>query len=703
MKSIARRAATSLALLVTLQLPAVAGTADLAAKSAEAADIVRRAREDAIARVIVRFAEPARAPAQPAAVANGADAILRDVFGLAPAAAGRRSASPMRHAPLFAFKGTLADVEALAADPRVTAIYPDRVSAPSLDKSVAGIGALDFPVSGLTGAGSIVAVIDTGMRKTHAFLAGSVLTEACYSMTTEGDTDPASTCPGLVTESVKVGSASNCTIAERCNHATHVAGIITGARPAGAGTSVPARGVAPAAGIIAIQATHVTKDGLRFYDSDLLKALERVYDLRIAFPGKRIVAVNMSLGGGAFIRDCTAKSPLSDIIWKLRVAGIATIVAAGNDGFSESVASPGCIAAAVTVGASDDDDVIAGFSNRGALVDLFAPGVAIRSSVAGTSTAYASYDGTSMAAPHVAGAVALLRQKFPLANVADIEASLEGSGPGLRDPWTTIEKPATRVDVAAKGVTAPMLLTRNDTPMIFQGLTTTGPFVDVTGTTRTLETSNGTLFYEITSSAPWLVVPSGVRLGSVTTLAKPFTLKFDPLAALKAGPGFHPAEVRIRGQASAVRDSLWAKLDVPLIGVPNDAFSKAIEMKAYRIAGSNVGATLQAGEKDAQVIAGKTVRFGRTVWFRKSWPIGGAHEVHTVGSSIDTVLCVYRGGTLSSLARVGCNDWFIDGHFGPSRVAFMAASGVTYWFQVGSFRSGASDPGKAGGYAITVD
>ncbi|MEM7315716.1 MAG: S8 family serine peptidase, partial [Planctomycetota bacterium] len=105
--------------------------------------------------------------------------------------------------------------------------------------------------------------------------------------------------------------------------------------------------------------------------------------------------------------------------------GVATVVSAGNEGFTGSVGAPGCISTAYTVGSLQDDLNLSSFTNRGQLLDVFAPGSDIESSVLG---GYDSINGTSMAAPHVAGALAQLRQAFPDRPITELMDVLKTTG-----------------------------------------------------------------------------------------------------------------------------------------------------------------------------------------------------------------------------------------------------------------------------------
>jgi subtilisin family serine protease len=114
--------------------------------------------------------------------------------------------------------------------------------------------------------------------------------------------------------------------------------------------------------------------------------------------GVKAVA-NMSLGGGA-------SSALDSAVNNLINDGVIVVVAAGNSRQDACKSSPARVPGAITVAASDVSDIFASFSNRGKCVDIIAPGVGITSDWIGSNTATNTISGTSMASPHVAGAVA---------------------------------------------------------------------------------------------------------------------------------------------------------------------------------------------------------------------------------------------------------------------------------------------------------
>jgi subtilisin family serine protease len=345
--------------------------------------------------------------------------------------------------PFFAAAVDAVTLLQLEQDPDVVSIEEDLPVPPLLAESTSLIEATTAWTAGYTGAGWAVAILDTGVDRNHAFLGGRVVSEACYS-NAGGFGGATSLCPGGASSSTASGSGINCTGYDGCSHGTHVAGI-------SAGNGSTFNGVAPAAGIIAVQVftgfagSYPACGGspcILTFTSDQVAALERVLALRTTF---NIAAVNMSLGGGRYFDQGTcdgANGSRKAIIDSLRSAGIATVVASGNDGWADSLSSPGCISSAISVASTTKADAISSFSNTASFLSLLAPGSSITSSVPG---GFASFSGTSMSAPHVAGAWALLKQRTPAAGVAEILAAFRNTALSVTDPLSGHAFPRIRV------------------------------------------------------------------------------------------------------------------------------------------------------------------------------------------------------------------------------------------------------------------
>ncbi|TDU86577.1 subtilisin family serine protease [Kribbella voronezhensis] len=410
--------------------------------------------------------------------------------------------------PLLALDADEQAIQELAADPNVVSIQEDKVGSPTLASSIPFINADKVQQLGFTGSGQTVAILDTGIDRDHPFFAGRIVSEACYSSVSDAKTQ-ASLCPNGTDTQTGAGAADAETAqclngtTNICRHGSHVAGIAAGN---GAGvTGAPGNGVAPGANIIAIQIYHRVNSGctggspcVQFFDSDFIKGMQRIYDLRNSFT---IASANLSGGDTSNnTTNCDTSMDKAPIDLLLSV-GITTTISAGNESHPAGVGSPGCISTAVTVGAisadasGNDVDSPANYSNRGPLLDLFAPGTSIRSSV--PDDAWASLDGTSMAAPHVAGAIAALRSAYPTATAATLLSYLRDTGVDITYPTSgTTNATTPRIDLLAalqQGNNPPTVTADQSTVNVNEGTTATnsGGFGDPEGRAVTLTASSG--------------------------------------------------------------------------------------------------------------------------------------------------------------------------------------------------------------------
>jgi hypothetical protein len=434
-------------------------------KSASTAgdDLMGKARAAGAVRVIVELRTPFRPEGELAsqtAVRAQQVAIARTQQTLLDRLSGYDAASVKRFAfiPYLALEVDAEGLRQLQADPAVETIRGDELYRPTLAESVALVGGVAAQAAGLSGRGQTVGIIDTGVSNAHPSLSGKVVAEACYSTT---GANSASVCPGGVASTTAAGSGANCdpSIAG-CDHGTHVAGIAAGRAATGSG-------VAPDANIIAIQVFSrfsgssicgSSSPCALAYRSDVLKGLERMQELS---GSHNIAAVNLSLGGRKYasVSACDAgEADYKAVIDNLRSRGVATVVAAGNASYPGAMGAPACISPAISVGSTADGsdgttaDEVSAFSNSAHFLNLFAPGEQIRSSVPGGGLA--TFSGTSMAAPHVVGAIALIKQKSPQATVAQVLQALTATGKPIADPRNGVTKPRIRVDLAAQAISA---------------------------------------------------------------------------------------------------------------------------------------------------------------------------------------------------------------------------------------------------------
>ncbi len=336
----------------------------------------------------------------------------------------------LKYSGMLAAEVSAQELQTLLADPDVQ-VFPNRLHKPLLAQSVQRVYSSQG-VSPFHGDNEwTVAVLDTGVDKSHPFLAGKVVSEACYS---NGGALPqtSSLCPGGGSSSTANNSALPCTLAA-CDHGTRVAGIA-------AGNGASFDGVARDAKLLPIQIySRVQGEEFCFpftscigaFTSDIIAALERIYELRNTFS---IAAVNLSFGSSELFSGTCDDQPEKPIVDLLRAANIPVIAASGNSGNTSMMTAPACISSVIAVAATGDnsdvpfvgDGSISG-NNTSTALDLFAPGVNITSSVPGGG--FATATGTSFAAPHVAGALAAMRHAAPSLSAQAAENLLKSNGP----------------------------------------------------------------------------------------------------------------------------------------------------------------------------------------------------------------------------------------------------------------------------------
>ncbi len=361
-----------------------------------------------------------------------------------------------QHVPYLSMAVDAATLEQMQSDPDIKAVHEDTLSTASIGESTLLVGATTSCSNGFCGAGQTVAILDSGIESDHFFVSGRITHQACFS-TIDEDGDASSLCPNDL--EVQIGTDFDPNAAEACSftgcdHGTHVAGIAAGdGVPAGESFS----GVAPDSSIIAIQIfsridDSVACDGdtpcLSGYQSDLMAALEHVFDQRDNF---NIAAVNMSFGGGEFTSICDVDEdsildPVIILVDFLATVDIAVIASAGNDGYPDALGSPACLSNVISVGSSTKSDTISSFSNSASMLDLLAPGEGINSSVFAGD--FGIKDGTSMAAPHVVGAFAVIRSHLPDASISEILNALKSTGLPVLDERNGLIKPRIQIDAA---------------------------------------------------------------------------------------------------------------------------------------------------------------------------------------------------------------------------------------------------------------
>ncbi len=397
----------------------------------------------------------------------------------------------------------------LRMDPNVLSIEKDSIvtaqaTQPNPTWGIDRIDQADLPLDNSytyasSGAGVKVYVVDTGVLATHAQLAGRV--DAGFSVINDG-----------------FGTS------DRNGHGTHVSGTI-------AGTTY---GVAKSARIVPVRVLDSTGSGST---AGVISGLNWVSG-QISQGVTRAV-VNLSLGGGF-------SAAMNAAVESLVTKGVTVVVAAGNSTADACLSSPSSAPNVLTIGATDNTDKFASYSNFGTCVDLLAPGTGITSAWNTSTTAIATISGTSMATPHVVGAAALLLEssyKTP----AQVSSALKGAA----IPGTITSVPAaTPNSFLYSGPANPVI-----TPAISPATQVISGTVGVPLATPALTPTNfsAAVTYSVASGT----LPAGLALNSTTG-----SVAGTPTAVQAS------TTVVIRGSANAGVQTATASVTISVVAAP---------------------------------------------------------------------------------------------------------------------------------------
>jgi len=264
--------------------------------------------------------------------------------------------------PAVAVRMTTSQIQMFSRLSRVQKIYEDLPMHILLDDSVGQIGADQVHTQGIDGSGVKVCIVDSGVDDSH-FALNSLINEYDF-----------------------VNGDSNAT--DDNGHGTHVAGIV-------ASTNGTYTGVAKDASLMAAKVMNANGSG---YSSDVIAGIEWC-----VLNGADVI--NMSLGGGMYPGSCDDE-PVAQASNAAVDAGVSVFASSGNNGRTNYILAPACASKVISVGAVNDSDSRASYSNGSPELDIVAPGTYIASTYPGGS--FAEMSGTSMASPHAAGVAALL-------------------------------------------------------------------------------------------------------------------------------------------------------------------------------------------------------------------------------------------------------------------------------------------------------
>jgi len=522
----------------------------------------------------------------------------------------------------------------------------------------------------------VVGVLDSGIRLTHQDLAANLWSKSGIHGINAIDGN------GAISSYYPNDSDTG--------HGTHVSGIIGAAGNNGIGIS----GVAWKVKLMGLRFLHGADGTGSVSDS--------------------VTCIDYAIQNGAKIINASYGSPAYsqaeyDAIAAARAAGIIFVAAAGNDsldtdhGNDYPAAYP--LDNIVTVAATDRDDAFADYSNYGSgSVDLAAPGTDILSTYNGSDADYETFSGTSMATPHVTGALALLCAKYPsetyrqiinrLLRGTDRLTALSGkvqTGGRLniaRALKATTNRPFNDDFADRAKLSGDEIHVRSSNV----GATRQSGEPSATGKATLWWTwtapSTGQASFDLTGSSYSncsLTIYSGISLGSLSSLASVSA----PPASSKITMSVVAGQQYQISAGSTGADTGFTALHIGIIP-PNDMMAKATTLtgSSVQITGSTRNATSEYGEPLAV-----THGAGSSVWYKWTAPASGHYSVAVFATEIDTVAAVYTGTAVSALKKIASNDNNQDRDNSDALVSFTATKGTTYRIQIDHY----SYTGASGG------